>query len=188
MPITIGDLKVYNVEEVAGLLQLQEKTVRRYLKEGRFHGRKVGNRWYISEDQLTGYFRENTHFRDATDEEVDRTNAELDRVPVEIDLLLERLCEDVRHDLVELQRECTAVGFPLDEAELLGYVAQHCHLMAHQYGLSTGGERGHRFSRPWSLEAMTEERREVLSGLQHQVLETVYRRQHPLGPAEVEEA
>ncbi len=56
MPVTIGDLKVYSVEEIAVLFGMQEKTVRRYLKEGRFKGRKLAGRWYVAEPDLKAYF------------------------------------------------------------------------------------------------------------------------------------
>lgn len=56
MPVNIGDLKVYTVPEVAELLDIQEKTVRRFLREGVFHGRKLAGRWYISEPDLQAYF------------------------------------------------------------------------------------------------------------------------------------
>ncbi len=56
MPVNIGDLKVYTVPEVAELLDIQEKTVRRFLREGVFHGRKLAGRWYVSEPDLQAYF------------------------------------------------------------------------------------------------------------------------------------
>lgn len=110
MPITIGDLKVYNVEEVAGLLQLQEKTVRRYLKEGRFHGRKVGNRWYISEDQLSEYFSSPEIAREAVEEKATE--------------MVRRQAEALISDLALIQRELWEKGYrPLDEVEQQRYLA-----------------------------------------------------------------
>lgn len=56
MPKSIGDLKLYSVEEVSRLLDIQEVTVRKYLRQGRLQGRKMAKRWFISEDSLKDYF------------------------------------------------------------------------------------------------------------------------------------
>ena len=56
MPIQMGDLKLYPVEELATLLNIQEATVRKILREGRIPGRKLAKRWYVSEDSLKAYF------------------------------------------------------------------------------------------------------------------------------------
>ena len=56
MPIDIGDLRLYNVHEVADLLHIQEKTIRRYLGDGTLHGRKLAGRWHIAEPDLQAYF------------------------------------------------------------------------------------------------------------------------------------
>jgi len=56
MPIQMGDLKLYPVEELATLLNIQEATVRKILREGRIPGRKLAKRWYVSEDSLRAYF------------------------------------------------------------------------------------------------------------------------------------
>ncbi len=54
----MGDLKLYPVEELATLLNIQESTVRKILREGRIPGRKLAKRWYVSEDSLQAYFRQ----------------------------------------------------------------------------------------------------------------------------------
>lgn len=56
MPIQVGDLKLYTVEELAELLAIQESTVRKMLRDGRLPGRKPSKRWYVSEDSLRAYF------------------------------------------------------------------------------------------------------------------------------------
>jgi excisionase family DNA binding protein len=157
VPITIGDLKVYNVEEVAKLLQLQEKTVRRYLKEGRFHGRKVGNRWYISEDQLSGYFRDL-----ASDAEVDRINEQLSKAEKDIDDFLKRL----RSHLIGIQRELQDRGLEdghtrmLDDVELASYAGLLC---LNEVAENTAflDYAGPRFRRPFSMEEFSEEMSKV---------------------------
>jgi excisionase family DNA binding protein len=58
MPKTIGDLKLYEVEELSELLDIQETTIRKYLRDGKLRGRKLARRWYVSEESLAAYFRE----------------------------------------------------------------------------------------------------------------------------------
>ncbi len=45
----------YTVEEVGEILNLHEKTVRRFLREGKIGGRKIGRSWMISLDELKEY-------------------------------------------------------------------------------------------------------------------------------------
>ncbi len=67
MPKQIGSIKLYTVEELSELLDVQETTIRKYLREGRIQGRKMARRWYISEESLSVYFRE--HETDTETEE-----------------------------------------------------------------------------------------------------------------------
>lgn len=56
MTVKIGTLELYDVEELARLLNVQEKTIRAYLREGRLKGRKMARKWYITEESLREYF------------------------------------------------------------------------------------------------------------------------------------
>lgn len=58
MSIKIGDLTLYTIPEIAEALDVSERTVNNYLKEGKLHGRKFGGRWYVSEASLRAYFEE----------------------------------------------------------------------------------------------------------------------------------
>ena len=58
MPKQIGSLKLYTVEELSELLEVQEKTLREYLRDGKLQGRKMAGRWYVTEDQIREYFEE----------------------------------------------------------------------------------------------------------------------------------
>jgi len=58
MPKNIGDIKLYTVEELSELLDIQETTIRKYLREGKLKGRKLARKWYVTEESLTEYFRE----------------------------------------------------------------------------------------------------------------------------------
>ena len=57
MSIQVGDMKLYEVEELAEMLNVGEPTIRRYLREGRLKGKKLAKRWYVSEEALKEYFR-----------------------------------------------------------------------------------------------------------------------------------
>lgn len=52
----IGDLKLYDVEALAELLGIHERTIRKLLLEGVLKGRKLARKWYVSEDSLRSYF------------------------------------------------------------------------------------------------------------------------------------
>ncbi len=45
----------YSPKEVSQILQVHEKTVRRYLREGVIHGQKIGGNWRVSREVLTTY-------------------------------------------------------------------------------------------------------------------------------------
>jgi excisionase family DNA binding protein len=57
MSIQVGDMKLYDVEELAGMLSVGTPTIRRYLREGRLKGKKLAKRWYVSEEALKDYFQ-----------------------------------------------------------------------------------------------------------------------------------
>jgi hypothetical protein len=62
MPVEIAGIKLYTLEEVqepfnkAGI-PLSMLTLRAYARDGKIKGRKMGNRWYVSEEALRDYFR-----------------------------------------------------------------------------------------------------------------------------------
>ena len=49
---TIAGIEMYSVEDLMEELGLSKYTVRQYLKDGSLKGRKIGIRWYVSEDNL----------------------------------------------------------------------------------------------------------------------------------------
>ena len=57
MSIQVGDMKLYDVEELAEMLAVGEPTIRRYLRQGKLKGKKLAKRWYVSEDNLKDYFQ-----------------------------------------------------------------------------------------------------------------------------------
>lgn len=57
MSIQVGDMKLYDVDEVAEMLSVGEPTIRRYLRQGKLKGKKLAKRWYVSEENLKDYFQ-----------------------------------------------------------------------------------------------------------------------------------
>lgn len=59
MPIKVSeDLVLYDVEALSQLLKIGPKTIRQLFKDGKLKGRKVARKWYITEEELKSYFRQ----------------------------------------------------------------------------------------------------------------------------------
>jgi len=56
MPVKIGSLIVYDLEEISKKFEVHSNTLRTYLKAGRLQGQKMGTKWYVSEDSLREFF------------------------------------------------------------------------------------------------------------------------------------
>jgi len=56
MPKKLGDMKLYSLEELSKTLEITTVTLRAYIKAGKLRGRKVGGRWFVSEDSLKTFF------------------------------------------------------------------------------------------------------------------------------------
>lgn len=52
----IGDLKLYSVDDLHELLGISKMTIRAYLREGKLKGRKMGVKWFVTEEALRNYF------------------------------------------------------------------------------------------------------------------------------------
>jgi len=50
-----GDIKFYDVQEIARIFDMTPQSVRKYFKEGRIKARKVGTRWYVTEEAIRDY-------------------------------------------------------------------------------------------------------------------------------------
>lgn len=53
------DIKVYTVPELAKLFNLSPQSVRKYLKEGRIKGQKVGVKWMVTEEAIKEFLKGN---------------------------------------------------------------------------------------------------------------------------------
>lgn len=57
MPIKVSeDLVLYDVEELAKLFGMSEKSLRLLFKQGKLQGRKMARKWYTTEAELKAYF------------------------------------------------------------------------------------------------------------------------------------
>ncbi len=52
MPKEIDGVRFYNVKELAGLMEVQERTITQWLREGKIPAKKLGAKWFISETAL----------------------------------------------------------------------------------------------------------------------------------------
>jgi excisionase family DNA binding protein len=58
MPKTLAGLTLFTVEELSEILDIQETTIRKYLRDGKLKGRKLARGWYVSEENLQDFFRQ----------------------------------------------------------------------------------------------------------------------------------
>lgn len=52
MPVKIGTVTAYTVDELAEKFNSTKVTFRRYIREGKIRANKVGGRWYVTETAL----------------------------------------------------------------------------------------------------------------------------------------
>ena len=55
MPIQLGNTKLYSPKEAADFLKVNVVTLRRYIREGKFKGEKVGRQFYVTEESLQNF-------------------------------------------------------------------------------------------------------------------------------------
>mgnify|MGYP000915247775 CR=1 FL=1 len=53
--LEIGGHKLYNVEELTKKLDVTKLTIRTYIKQGRLSARKIGGKWYVTEEELISF-------------------------------------------------------------------------------------------------------------------------------------
>ena len=56
MSIQFGGLTLFDVRELSKKFDLHPVTVRSLFREGKLKGRKIGKRWYLTEEALREYF------------------------------------------------------------------------------------------------------------------------------------
>jgi hypothetical protein len=63
MPVQLGSLTLFSVDELSKKFSLNPITVRRLFRAGKLQGRKIGKRWYLTEEALREYFDKPTGTR-----------------------------------------------------------------------------------------------------------------------------
>ena len=58
-PLEIGGVKLYTVKEIAKAMEVEEQTVRRYIKRGFLKSKKIGRNIFITEEQLKEFIEAN---------------------------------------------------------------------------------------------------------------------------------
>ena len=53
--VQIGDIRAYDVYEIAKMFDMTPQSIRKFLKQGRIKARKFGTKWYVTEDAMREY-------------------------------------------------------------------------------------------------------------------------------------
>lgn len=56
MPRQIGELILYDLQELSGRLGLTVFSLREYVKKGKIRARKLGNKYFVTQEALNEYF------------------------------------------------------------------------------------------------------------------------------------
>ncbi len=55
--IKIDDVKAYNVQEAAELLDVSAQTIRSYIKQGKLKAQRAGNKYVVTEETLKTFIK-----------------------------------------------------------------------------------------------------------------------------------
>ena len=58
-PLEIGGVKLYTVKDIAKAMEVEEQTVRRYIKRGFLQSKKIGRSIFVTEAQLREFIDAN---------------------------------------------------------------------------------------------------------------------------------
>jgi excisionase family DNA binding protein len=53
--LEIGGHKLYNVHELTQKLDVTKLTIRTYINKGKLSARKIGGKWYVTEEELISF-------------------------------------------------------------------------------------------------------------------------------------
>ncbi len=94
MPKQVGNLTLYSVDDLHEQLGLSKMTIRAYLRDGKIRGRKLGVKWYITEEALREYF----------DEPRTNSSSKTSKKPKDYRYIVKGI-----NDLVSEQEECDTI-------------------------------------------------------------------------------
>jgi excisionase family DNA binding protein len=52
MPIKFDDKKLYSIRDLEKILPITPLTIRKYIREGKIKGHKIGKNWYVIKEDL----------------------------------------------------------------------------------------------------------------------------------------
>ncbi len=52
MPIKFDNSKLYSIRDLEKILPITPLTIRKYIREGKIKGRKIGKNWYVIKEDL----------------------------------------------------------------------------------------------------------------------------------------
>ena len=58
MPTEIAGTTLYSTEELAEIFKVTPKTLRAYITGGKLKGRKIGGKWFVTQEALKEFFGE----------------------------------------------------------------------------------------------------------------------------------
>ncbi len=58
-PLEIGGVKLYTTKDIAKAMDVTDRTVRRYIRDGHLQAKKVGRNIFITEEALREFINDN---------------------------------------------------------------------------------------------------------------------------------
>lgn len=55
--ITVGDLKMYDLEEISKKTGISVVSLRKWIRQGKLKAKKIGVKYYVSEDSLIEFLK-----------------------------------------------------------------------------------------------------------------------------------
>lgn len=55
MPIKFNNTKLYSIRDLEKILPITPLTIRKYIREGKIKGRKIGKNWYVTKEDLEAF-------------------------------------------------------------------------------------------------------------------------------------
>lgn len=57
MPKQLGEITLFSLQEISKEMDLSVQTLRRYIKDNRLKAQKVGNNYYVTEENLKKFLK-----------------------------------------------------------------------------------------------------------------------------------
>lgn len=57
MPIKFSGSKLYSIRDLEKILPITPLTIRKYIREGKIKGRKIGVNWYVAKEDLEVFLK-----------------------------------------------------------------------------------------------------------------------------------